>query len=78
MTAVSESQIFDNEIYPDNEITVYGRAKRKLSLIQKTLYGFGVLVLVFSALVSVQSFINNKQAKEQIATLGENSSKDDQ
>jgi LPXTG-site transpeptidase (sortase) family protein len=42
------------------------------------MYGFGVIVLLFSAFVSVQSFINNKQAKEQIATLGENISKDEQ
>ena len=77
LKAVAEAQIFDNEVYPDNEITVYGRSKRKLSLFQKSMYGFGVLVLVFSAVVSVQSFINNKQAKEQIATLGENVTKDE-
>ena len=35
-------------------------------------------MLVFSAFVSVQSFINNKQAKELVATLGENSTNDEQ
>lgn len=78
LRAVAEARIYENELYPDNEITMYSRAKRKLSLFQKALYGFGVIVLVFSAFVSVQSFINNMQAKEQVATLGANSTKDEQ
>jgi hypothetical protein len=77
MTAVNTAQIFDNEQYPDNETTIYGSAKRKLTLLQKMMYGFGAVVLLFATFVSVQSFITNNQAKEQIATLGENSSRDE-
>ncbi len=78
LQAVGTARIYENEIYPDNESTLYGVAKRKLSIFQKAMYGLGVLVLVFSAFVSIQTFITNREAKNQIATLGENSSKDDQ
>ncbi len=64
--------------YPDENISVYASGKRKLSLLQKTMYGFGVTVFIFSLLVSIQSFVTNNEAKEQIATLGENITKDEQ
>jgi len=78
MVAVATAQIYENEQYPDNETTLYGRAKRRVTLAQRVLYGFAALILVFSAFVSVQSFITNQQAKKQIAALGENSSRDEQ
>jgi hypothetical protein len=77
LLAVAAAQLYDNETYPDNETTLYGIAKKKLSKTQKLLYGFASAILVFSAFVSVQSFITNNQAKEQIATLGENVSRDE-
>lgn len=76
--AVADAAIYENELYPDNEMTLYGSNKRKLSVLQKLMYGFGVMVLLFSAFVSIQSFMTNKQAKDQIATLGQNATKDDQ
>jgi len=78
MRSVAAAKIYENEMYPDNEVTVYAVAKRRLSLLQKFMYGFGVFVLVFSAAVSVQSFMTNNEAKEQIATLGENTTEDEQ
>jgi hypothetical protein len=44
MTAIASSQIYSNQLYPDNETTIYGSTKRKLSLLQKSIYGFGTLV----------------------------------
>jgi hypothetical protein len=78
MVAVATAQIYENEQHPDNETTLYGTAKHRVTLAQRVLYGFAALILVFSAFVSVQSFITNQQAKKQIATLGENSSRDEQ
>jgi hypothetical protein len=77
LQAVATAKLYDNELYPDNETTLYGSLKRKLSKTQKLMYGFASVILVFSAFVSVQSFIINNQAKEQIATLGENVSRDE-
>ncbi len=78
LRAVNNARLAQDDIFPDQLNTVYGSTKRKLSRLQKFMYGFGVLVLVFSLFVSIQSFINNKNAKDQIATLGANSSKDEQ
>jgi LPXTG-site transpeptidase (sortase) family protein len=42
------------------------------------MYGVGSAVLLFSMFVSIQSFVTNNKAKEQIATLGASTSKDEQ
>jgi hypothetical protein len=57
---------------------VYAVAKQKKTTFQKMLYGFASLVVVFSGFVSIQSFIVNNNAQEQIATLGENTARDEQ
>lgn len=58
--------------------SVYVSAKRKTSILQKMMYAFASLVVVFSGFVSVQSFITNNKAQEQIATLGDAVSRDEQ
>jgi sortase (surface protein transpeptidase) len=78
LESVATAQIYDNEIYPDNGNTVYGSGKLKKTLLQKFTYGFALLILVFSAFVSVQSFVTNNQAKDQIATLGDTVNRDEQ
>jgi hypothetical protein len=78
LQVIANSKASEDEKYPDYDTTVYRSVKQQLSKLQKSMYAFGVIVLVFSAFVSVQSFLTNKEAKEQIATLGENSSRDEQ
>lgn len=68
LSAPSEKVVFSEEFS-----TVYGDKKNKSSIFQKSLYGLGMLVIVFSAIVSVQTFMTNKYAKQQVATLGVNS-----
>jgi hypothetical protein len=58
--------------------SVYVSARRKSSVLQKMMYAFASLVVVFSGVVSVQTFITNNQAQEQIATLGDAISRDSQ
>ena len=78
LNAVQTSKLPDDARYPDDSASVYTSGKRKLSLLQKSMYGFGFAVFIFSMFVSVQSFITNNDAKEQIATLGESTVKDEQ
>lgn len=79
LNAVQTSKPTDDKIrYPDEDATVYASAKRKLSLLQKSMYGIGMAVFLFSMFVSVQSFMTNNEAKEQIATLGDSTTKDEQ
>lgn len=59
-------------IYYDENMCFYVNAKKKMSKLQTAMYGFAVVVLLFSGFVSMQSFTTNNQAQEQIATLGEN------
>lgn len=76
LSAVEQSVLSESDNnYPN---TVYGSAKRKLGLLQKAMYALAVTVVVFSGFVSVQSFITNNQAQEQIATLGDSVSRDEQ
>jgi sortase (surface protein transpeptidase) len=73
---VKQSDYKESETTDTNSVFVSGR--RKTSILQKMIYAFASLVVVFSGFVSVQSFITNNQAKEQIATLGEAVSRDEQ
>jgi len=45
--------------------------KAKLFRAQSIFYALGVSVFLFASFVSVQTFMNNKQAKEQLGVLGE-------
>jgi hypothetical protein len=74
--AVKQADHKQVENYHSNSI--YVSTKRKTTILQKMMYGFASLVIIFSAFVSVQSFITNNKAKEQIATLGENITRDEQ
>lgn len=79
LNAVNRSKLPNGSgSYPDENTSIYTSGRKKLSLLQKTMYGFGSLVFIFSMFVSIQSFITNNEAKEQIATLGENTVKDEQ
>jgi hypothetical protein len=78
LQSVANSQLYENETYPDNGNTVYGTVNRKKTLLQKFTYGFALVVLIFSAFVSTQSFITNNRAQDQIASLGENITRDEQ
>jgi len=79
LNAVQTSKRIDDTAgYPDEDDTVYTNGKQKLSLLQKSMYGVGSAVFLFSMFVSVQSFMTNNKAQEQIATLGESTTKDEQ
>lgn len=54
----------------DEQIITYAETKRNATKLQKVLYVFGALVFMFSALASIQTIFTNKQAQDQIATLG--------
>ncbi len=51
--------------------TVYASVKPKTSKLQKFIYAFGITVFIFSAGISVQTFLTNNDAKQQLAALGE-------
>jgi LPXTG-site transpeptidase (sortase) family protein len=70
MKAVKSSKPDEHNNFSDDFFTVYGEKKRRLSFLQKSLYGLGVLVIVFSGFVSIQTYLTNKYAKEQVQTLG--------
>lgn len=56
--------------FSDENVVNYTPVKSKTSKLQKSLYVLGVFVFVFSAFTSVQTLFTNKQAQDQIATLG--------
>jgi LPXTG-site transpeptidase (sortase) family protein len=78
LNAVQTSKLPGDARYPDDSASVYTSGKRKLSMLQKAMYGVGSAVFLFSMLVSIQSFITNNKAQEQIATLGDSTSRDEQ
>jgi hypothetical protein len=73
--AVKQSDYNESE---SSNNSVYVSARRKTSVLQKMMYAFASLVVVFSGFVSVQSFITNSKAQDQIATLGDAVSRDEQ
>ncbi len=58
------------EQFEDSRVphSIFRKTKSKL---QTAMYSFGILVFIFASTVSVQSMLNNRQAKEQIQVLGE-------
>jgi hypothetical protein len=78
LKAVHTAKNGEGAVFSDQFSAIYTSGKRKASKFQKILYGVGLAVFLFSLFVSMQSFMTNKQAQEQIATLGENTTKDEQ
>lgn len=68
-TQFSPSESFDSMFVP---------VRKSISWIQKSIYGLGVIVFVLAAAITVQSFLTNQQAQDQIATLGVNTTQDSQ
>lgn len=68
LQAVSQAQATPQDSFNDLYDTwMFGTIKKKLSRIQKAFYVFGVFVISFSLFVSIQTFITNNQARQQVA-----------
>jgi hypothetical protein len=78
LTAIKNSVTRSSEGSKNAAASVYVQVKKATSRMQKVVYGFALVVIIFSGFVSVQSFITNNKAQEQIAILGENITRDEQ
>ncbi len=59
--------------FSDEQVVDYAPVKSKTSKLSKAMYALGLFVFVFAIFTSVQSFLFNNQAREQVAALGVNS-----
>ncbi|MBP6962658.1 class F sortase [Candidatus Saccharibacteria bacterium] len=66
-SSVSYSVVIENQF---NSMQLNKKVKKKLSKLQLTFYGVGVMIFLFAGGVSVQTLLTNNAAKEQLGVLG--------
>ncbi len=66
-TSENENTVINKQFEENNKKSWFS----KMSKAQYAFYGFGIFIFLFAGFVSVQTLLTNKQAKDQISVLGE-------